>query len=166
MTPWTAPCQDSKSFTISQSFLKFMSIESMMPSNHLILYHPLFPLSSIFPKIRWQKYWSFSSSISPSNEYSELIFFRIDWFDLFAAQGTLESSLTPQFKSINLQRSAFFMVQLSHPHMTNRKNIALAIWTFFGKVMSLLFNMMCRSVIAFLPRRKCLLFHGCSHHLQ
>ena len=111
MTPWTVACQASLSFTISWSLLKFMSIESMMPSNHLILCHPLL-LPSIFPSIRvfssesalhirWPKYWHFSFSISPSNEYSGLISFRIDWLDLFAVQGTLESSPTPQFESIN-----------------------------------------------------------------
>ena len=132
-----------------------MSIESMMPSNHLILCHPLLLLSSIFPSIRafsnksalcvkWPKYWSFKFSISPSNEYSGLISFRIDWFDLLTVQGTLKSSPAPQFESVNslsiLWHSAFFMVQLSHPYTTTRKMIALTIWTFVGKVMSLLFN--------------------------
>ena len=132
-----------------------MSVESMMPSNHLILYHPLLLLSSIFPSIRafsnksalcvkWPKYWSFKFSISPSNEYSGLISFRIDWFDLLTVQGTLKSSPAPQFESVNslsiLWHSAFFMVQLSHPYTTTRKMIALTIWTFVGKVMSLLFN--------------------------
>ena len=122
-TPQTEACQVSLSFTVSRSLLKLMSIESMMPSNHLILCHPLFLLPSIFPSIRvfstesvlhirWPKYWSFSLSISPSNEYSGLISYRIDWFDLLAIQVTLKSSPMPQFKSINFQHSAFFIVQL------------------------------------------------------
>ena len=140
-----------------------------MPSNHLILCRPLLLLPSIFasirvfskesaPHIRWPKYWSFNFSISPSNEYSRLISFRIDWFDLLAVQGTLRSLL--QYHSLKesiLQCSAFFMVQLSHPYMTAGKTIALTIWTFVGKVMSLLFNMLSRVFIAFLPRSKCLL---------
>ena len=128
-TPWTAACQASLSITNSQSLLKLMSIESVMPSNHLILSHPLFLQPSVFPSIRvfsnesslqvrWPKYWSFSFSISPSNEYSGLISFRIDWFDL-AVQGTLESLLQPHnSKASILWRLAFFMVQLSHPYMT------------------------------------------------
>ena len=147
--------------------LKLISIESVMPSNHLILCHPLL-LPSIFSSIRvfssesvlcirWPKYWSFSFSICPSNEYSGLISFRIDWFDLLEVQGTQESSPILQFKSIILWRSAFFIVQLSHPHMTTGKTIALSRWTFVRKVMSLLFNMLSRLVIAFLPRRKRLL---------
>ena len=146
-----------------------MSIESVMPSNHLILCHPLLLLPSIFPSIRvysnesvlcirWPKYWSFSFSISPSNEYSRLISFRIDWFDLFAVQGTLKSLLQHHSsKASILQHSAFFMVQLSYPYMTTGKTIALTRWTFVGKVMSLLFNMQSRFVIVFLPRSKCLL---------
>ena len=130
VTPWTVAYQASLSFTISQSFLKLISIESMMPSNHLILYHPLLFLPSIFPSIRifssesalcirWPKYWSFSFGISPSNEYSGLISFGIHWFDLFAVQGTLKSLLQHHnSKASILQRSAFFMVQLSHPYMT------------------------------------------------
>ena len=145
-----------------------MSIESVMPSNHLILCHPLL-LPSIFPSIRvftkesvlcirWPKYWSFSFSISPSNEYSGLIAFRIDWFDLLAVQGTLKSLLQRHSsKASILQCSAFFIVQLSHPFMTTGKTIALTRRTFVGKVMSLLFNMLSRLVIAFLPRSKHLL---------
>ena len=144
-------------------------IELVIPPNHLILCHPLLFLPSIFPSIRvfsneltlhirWPKYWSFSFSISPSNEYSGLIFFRIDWFDHLAVQWTLKSLLQHHSsKASVLQRSAFFMVQLSHPYMTTGKTIALTIWTFVGKVMSLLFNMLSRFVTAFLPRSKHLL---------
>ena len=138
-----------------------------MPSNHLILCHPLFLLPSIFPSIRdfssesvlhirWPKYWSFSFSTSPSNEYSGLISFRIDWLDLLSVQGTLKSLLQHHKASI-LQCSAFFIVQLSHPHMTTGKTIALTTQTFVGKVMSLLFNVLSRLVITFLPRSKRLL---------
>ena len=145
-TPWTAACQASLFITNSGSLLKLMSIESVMPSNHLILCRPLLLLPSIFLSIRafsnesvlhirWPKYWSFSFSISPSNEYSGLISFRNDWFDLLAVQGTLK------FKSI-LRLSAFLMVQLSHPYMTTRKTIVLTIQTFVRKVMSLLFSML------------------------
>ena len=145
-----------------------MSIGSVMPSNHLILYRPL-PLPSVFPsirifssesvlRIRWPKYWSFSFSISPSNEYSGMISFRIDWLDLLAVQGTLKSLLQHHsLKASVFQHSAFFTVQLSHPYMTTGKTIALTRWTFAGKVMSLLFNMLSRLGITFLPRRKCLL---------
>ena len=151
-----------------------MSIQSMMSSNHLILCHPHPLLPLIFPSIRvfsnesvlcirWPKYWSFS--ISPSNEYSGLISFRIDWLDLLAVQGTLKSLLQHHSSKASkvLQCSAFFMVQLSHLYNTTGKTIALTIWTFAGKVMSLLFNMLSRLVIAFLPRSKHLLI--CSHHL-
>ena len=143
--------QASLSFTISLSLLKLMSIESVMPFNHLILCHPLLLLTSIFPsirvfshesalRIRWPKYWSFSFSISPSNEYSGLISYRIDWLDLLAVQGTLKSLLqNHSSKALILQCSAFFMVQLSHPYMTKGKTIALTRRTFVGKVMSLLF---------------------------
>ena len=146
-----------------------MSIESVMPSNHLILCCPLLLLPSIFPSIRvylnelalcirWPKYWSFSFSISPSNEYSGLISFRIDWFYFLAVQGTLRSLLQHHSsKASILQCSAFFMVQLSHPYMTTGKTIALTRRTLTGKVMSLLFNMLSRLVIAFLPRNKHLL---------
>ena len=144
--------QDSLSFTISQTLPRFMSIESVMPSNHFILCRPLLLPSSIFPNIRvfsnelaacirWPKYWSFSFSISLSNEYSGLISFKIDWFDLLAAQGTLKNLLQHHSsKASILWCFAFFMVQLSHPYMTTGKTIALTIWTFVGKVMSLPFN--------------------------
>ena len=140
-----------------------------MPSNHLILYHPLFLPPSIFPSIRvfsneslfpirWPKYWSFSFSISPSNDYSALISFRIDWLDLLVVQGTLKSLLQyHSSKASILWCSVFFIVQLSHPYMTTGKTIALIRWTFVGKVMSLFFNMLSRLVIAFLPRSKRLL---------
>ena len=141
----------------------------MTPSNHLILCHPLLLLPSIFPSIRvfssesvlcirWPKYWSFRFSISPSSEYSGLISFRMEWFDLLEVHGTLQSLLQHQSsKASILQHSAFFIVQLSHPYMTTGKTIALNRWTFVGKVMSLLFNMLSRLVIAFLPRSKRLL---------
>ena len=153
VTPWTAACQASLSITNSHSLLKLMSVESMMPSNHLILCHPLLVLPSIFPsitvfskesvlRIRWPKYWSLSFSLSPSNEYSGLISFKIDWFDLLAVQGILRSLLQHHSsKASVLQHSAFFMVQLSHPYRTTRKTIALTRWTFVNKEMSLLFNM-------------------------
>ena len=146
-----------------------MSIESVMPSNHLILCHPLLLLSSILPSIsvfsnesilhiRLPKYWSFSFSISPFNEYSGLISFRIDWLDLLAVQGTLKSLLQHHSsKASILWCSAFFIVQLSHPYMTTGKTRALTRWTFVSKVMSLPFYMLSRSIIAFLPRSKCLL---------
>ena len=146
-----------------------MSIESVLPSNHLILSHPLLLPSSIFPSIRvfsnesvlcirWPNDWTFSFSISPSNEYSALISFRLDLFDLFTVQGTLKSLLQHHSsKASILQRSAFFIVQLSHPYMTTGKTIALTRQTFVGKVMSLLFNMLSRLVITFLPRSKHLL---------
>jgi len=168
VTPWTAACQASLSITNSQNLLKVISIESMMPSNHLILCHPVL-LPSIFPStrvfsnesvflIRWLKYCSFSFSISPFNEYSELISFRRDWFDLLAALGTLKSFLQCySSKASILWYSAFFMVQLSHPYMTTGKTIALIRWTFVSKVMSLLFNILSRFLIAFLPRSTCLL---------
>ena len=167
-TPWTAACLDSLSITNSQSLLKFMSIESVMPSN-LILCHPLLLLLSIIPSIRvfssesvpcirWPKYWSFSFSISPSNDYSGLISFRMGWLDLLAVQGTLKSLLQHHSsKESILQCSAFFKVQVSHPYMTTGKAIALTRWISVGKVMSLLFNMLSRLVIAFLPKSKCLL---------
>ena len=145
-----------------------MSIELVMLPSHLVLYHPLLLLPSIFPimrvfskesmlRIKWPKYWTFSSSISHSNEYSGLISFRIDWLDLLAIQGTLQSPLQHhRSKASILRHLAFFMVQLSHPYLTNGKNIALTRQTFVGKIMSLLFNMLSRLVIAFIPRRKCL----------
>ena len=144
--PWTAALQASLPITNSQSLLK------LMPSNHLILCYPFLPLPSIFPSIRvfsnesalgisWPKYWSFS--LSPSNEYSGLISFRIDWFDLLAVQGTLKNLLQHQsLKASILQHLAFFIVQLSHPYMTTGKTISLTVWNFVGKVMSLLFNML------------------------
>ena len=153
-----------------------MSIVSRMLSNYLILCHILVLLPSTFPSIRvfsnelalcirWPKYWSFSFSISPSNEFSGLISFRIDWFDL-ALQGTLKSLLQHRnSKASTFQCSAFFMVQVSHPYMTAGKTIALTRWTFVGKVMSLLFNMLSRFVIAFLAR-SIFQFHGCSHRPQ
>ena len=163
-TPQTAARQASLSFTISQSSLKLMSIKSVMPSNHLILCNPLllpsiFPSIRIFPNesdlhIRWLKYWSFNFSILPSNEYSRFISFRIDQFDLIAVQGTLKSLLQHHnSKASILQHSAFLMVQVSHPYMTTGKTTALTRWTFVGKIMSLLFNMLSKSIMAFLPRR-------------
>ena len=143
--------------------------QSVMPSNHLILCRPLLLLPSIFPSIRvfsdesalpirWPKYWSFSFSISPSNEHPRLISFRMDWLDLLAVQGTLKGLLQHQHsKASVLLHSAFFIVQLSHPYMTTGKTIALTKWTFVGKIMSLLFNMLSRLVITFLPRSKRLL---------
>jgi len=152
-TPWTAACQSSLSFIISHSLLKLMSIESVMPSNHLILCHPLLLLPSIFPSIsvfsnesalwiRWPKYCSFGFSISPSSEYSGLISLRIDWFDLLAIQWTLNSLLQHHsLKASVFRLSVFFVAQFSHPYMATGKIIA--VWTFVGKVMSLLFNMLC-----------------------
>ena len=162
--------QSSLSITNSWSLLKLMPIESVMPSNHLILCHPLLLWPSMFPSIRvfsnesvlhirWPKYWSFSFSfrIGPSNEYSGLISFRIDWLDLLAVQGTFKSLLQHHSsKASILRHSAFSMVQLSHPYMTTGKTIALTRQTFIGKVTSLSFNMLSRLVIAFLPRSKCL----------
>ena len=161
-----AACQALLSFTVSQSLLKLMSV---MPSNHLSLCHSLLLLSSVFSsirvssnesalRIRWPKCWSFSFSISPSSEYSGLIFFRVDWFDLLAVQGTLSSLLQHHsWRASILQHSAFFMVQLSYPYMTTIETIALTISTFVGKVISLRFKTPSRFVIAFLPRSKCLL---------
>ena len=169
VTPWTAARQASLSFTISQSLPKLMSIESVMPSNHLILCCPLLLLPSSFPStrvfsnesallIRWPKYWSFNFTISPSSEYSELISFCIDCLDFLAVQGTLKSLLQHHTsKASILQHSAFFTVQLSHPYMTSGKTIALTRWTLVGKVMSLLLNILSRLVITFLPRSKRLL---------
>ena len=168
-TPWTAACQASLSITNSQSLPKLMPIELMMPSNHLILCRPLLLLPSIFVsirvlstesvlRIRWPKYWSFTFSISPSNEYSGLISFRMDWLDLLAVQEALKSLLQHHgSKASILLCSAFCIVQLSHPYMTTGKTIALTRWTFAGKVMSLLCNMLSRLVITFLPRSKRLL---------
>ena len=165
-TPWTAACQASLSITNSLGLLKLMSIELVMPSNHLILCRP-FLLPSIFPSIKvfsnesvlrigWPKDWSFS--ISPSNKHSGLISFRMDWLDLLAVQETLKSLLQHHSsKTSILQCSAFSIFQLSHPYMTSGKTMALTRWTFVSKVMSLLFNMLSRLVIAFLPRSKHLL---------
>ena len=169
VTPWTTACQGSLYITNYQSLLKLMSIESVMPSNHLILCYPLLLPPSVFPSIRvfsnksvlcirCSKYWSFSFSISPSNEYSGLSSFRMDWFDLLAVQGTLKTLLQHHSSKASLfQCSAFFITQLSPPYMTSGKTIALTRWTFVGKVMSLLFNMLSRLAINFLPRSKCLL---------
>ena len=169
VTPWTAACQASLSITNSRGLLKRMSIESVMPSNHLIFSQPFFLLLSIFPSIRvfsiesahhirWPKHWSFSFNISPSNEYPRLITFRMDWFDLLEVQGTLKSLLQHlSSKASILLCSAFFRVQLSHPYMTTGETIALTRWTFVYKVMSLLFNMLSRYVIIILPRSKYLL---------
>ena len=168
-TPWTAAHQASLSITNSRSLLKLMSITSVMPSNHHILCHPLLLLPLIFPSIRvfsnesalsirWPKYWSFSFNISPSSEYSELISFRMDWLDLPVVQGTLKSLLQHHSSKVSiLQCSAFFIVQLSYPYMITGKTIALTRWIFVGKVMSLLFNMLSRLVMTFLPRNKRLL---------
>ena len=154
-----------------------MSVESVLPSNHLILYHPLLLLPSIFTSITvfsnesvlriiWPKYWSFSLDISPSNEYSGLMSFRMDWLDLLAVQGTLKSLLQHHSsKASILRHSAFFRVQLSHPYMTTGKTIALTTWTFVVNIMSLLFNMLSRLVTTFFPRSN-FQFHGCSHLLQ
>ena len=166
MTLWTASGQASLSITNSWNLLKLMFIESMMPSNHLILFHPLLLLPSIFLSIRifsnesvlcirWPKNWSFSFSINPSDELLGLLSFRMDWLDLLAVQGTLKSLLQlHSSKASIIQHSALFIVQLSHPYMTTRKTIALTRQTFVGKVMSLLFNMLSRLVITFLPRIK------------
>ena len=168
-TPWTAARQASLSITNSQSLPKLMTIELVMPSNHLILCHSLLLMPSFFPSIRvfsnesalhiwWPKYWRFSFNISPSNENSGLISFRIDWLDLLAVQGTLKSLLQyHSSKASILQCSAFFIVQLSHPYMTTGKTIALTRRTFVGKVISLLFNKLLRLVTTFLPRSKHLL---------
>ena len=166
VTPWTAACQASLSITNSRSLFKLMSIKSVMPSNHLILYHPLLLLHSIFPSIRvfsnqsllhirWPKYWKFSFSIGTSNEYSGLISFRIDWFALLAVQGTPKSPLQCHNSKVSIfWHSVLFIVQLSHPYMTTGKTIALTRWTFIDKVMPLLFNMLSRLLITFFPRNK------------
>src|SRR5574337_964244 len=168
-TPWTAARQASLSITISRSSLKLMSIESVMPSSHLILCCPLFLLPPIPPSIRvfsnestlrmrWQKYWGFSFSIIPAKEIPGLISFRMDWLDLLAVQETLKSLLQHHSsKASILRRAAFFTVQLSNPYVTTGKTIALTRRTFVGKVMSLLLNMLSRLVIIFLPRSKRLL---------
>ena len=176
--PMPAVHQASLSITNSRILLKVMSTELLMSSNIFVLCRPLLLLPSIFPsirvfsnesalRIRWPKYWSFSSIINPSNEYSGLISFRMDWLGLLAVQGTLKSLLKHHTsKASILRHSAFFIVQLSHQYMTTGRTIALTRQTFVGKVMSLLFNMLSRLVITLLPRSKRLLFHGWSHHLQ
>ena len=168
VTPWTAAHQASQSITSSWSLLKLMSIESVMPSIHLILCRPLLLLPSFFPSIRvfsneavlhirWPKYWRFNFSISPSYEYLGLISFRIDWLDFPVIRGTLKSLLQHHSsKASILHHSALFIVQLSHPYMTTGKIVALTVWTFFSKVMPLLFETVSRFVIV-------LQFHGCSH---
>ena len=169
VTPWIVACQASLSITNSRSSLRLTSIKSVIPSSHLILCRPLFLLLPIPPSIRvfsnestlhirWPKYWSFSFSIIPSKEHPGLIFFRMDWLDLLAVQGTLKSLLLHHSsKASFLQRSAFFTVQLPHPYMTTGKTIALTRQNFVGKIMSLLLNMLSRLVITFLPRSKRLL---------
>ena len=169
VTPWSAASQASLSITNSRSLSKLMSIESVMPSSHLILCRPLLFLPPIPPSIRvfsnestlhmrWPKYWSFSFSISSSKEHPGLISFRMDWLDLLAVQGTLKSLLQHHSsKASPLRHSAFFTVQLSHPYMTTGKTMALTRRTFVDKVMSLLLNMLSRLVITFLPKSKRLL---------
>ena len=168
-TPWITAGQASLFITNSRSLLKLMSMESVMRSNHLILCHPLLFLPTIFSSIRvflnesallvrWPKYWSFSFSISHSNENPGLISFRMHWLDLIAVQGTLKSLLQHHSSKASFLRcSAFFTVQLSHPYMTTGKTIVLTRWTFVGKVMSLLFSMLSRLVITFFQRSKHLL---------
>ena len=177
-TPWIAAGQASLSITNSRSLPKRMSIELVMPSNHLTLCRPLLFLPSIFPSIRvfsdesalgikCPKYWSYSFNISSSNEHPGLISFQMDWLDLLTVQGTLKSLLQYlSSKASILWCATFFMVQLSHPYMTTGKSIALTRWDFVGKVMSLLFNMLSRWVITFLPRSKHLLTDGLHHHIQ
>ena len=176
--PMDCSAPSSLSITNSQSFLKLMSIKSGMQSNHLILCHPLLLPPLVVPSIRvfvnesalhirWPKCSSFSFSNSPSNEYSGLISFRMDWLDLLAVQGTLKCLLQQHsWKASILLHSAFFIVQISYPYMTTGKTITLTRWTFVGKVMSLLFNMLSRLFIAFLPRSESFEFHDCSHLLQ
>ena len=178
MTPWTAARQASLSISNAWSLLKVISIDSVMPSNLLILCHPLLLLPSIFPSIRlfsndsalhfkWPKYWSFSFNISPSNEHSGLISFRMDWLDLLTVQGTLKSLLQHHSSKVSTPWcSAFFILQFSHTHMTTGKTMALRRWSCVRKVMSLLFNMLSRLVTTFLPRSKHLLISWLHHHLQ
>ena len=165
MTPWTATRQASLSITNSWSLPKVMSIDSVMPSSHLTLCHPLLFLSPISPSIRvfsnestlyirWPNYWSFSFNISPSNEHPGPISFRMDWLNLFAAQGTLKSLLQHHSSKASILQCSASLVQLSHPYMTTGKTIALTRWTLVGKVMSLLINMLSSLVITFLPRSK------------
>ena len=178
VTPWTAARQASLSITNSRSPPKPITFESVMPSNHLILCRPLLFLPSIFPSIgvfsnesalciRWPKYWSFSFNISFSNEHPELISFRMDWLALLSVQGTLKSLLQQHSsKASILWHSAFFTFQLSHLNMTTGKTMALARWTFVNKVTSLLFSILSRLVITFLPRSKHLLISWLHHHMQ
>ena len=177
VTPWAKARQASLSITNSRSLPKLMATESVMPSNHPILCHPLLLLPSIFPRIRvfsnesalhirWSKYWSFGFNISPSNEYPGLILLRMDWLDLLAVQGMLKSLQHHSSKASVLWHSAFFVVQLSHPNMTIGKTIALTRQTFVVKVISLLFNMLSMLVITFFQGVSIFSFHGCSHHLQ
>ena len=165
VAPWTAGRQASLSFAISWHLFRLMSSDSVMSSNQLLLCHPLLLLPSIFPnsrvfsselalRIRWPKYWKVSFGISPSNEYSGLISFRIDWFDLLAVQGTLKTPLQHHSLKASIRHSAFFIVWLSHPYITTGKTIALTIWTLVSKVMPQLFNTLSRFDIAFLPRSK------------
>ena len=177
-TPWIAARQASLSVTNSRSSLRLSSIESVMPSSHLILSRPLLLLPLIPPSIRvfsnestlrmrWPKYWSFSFSIIPSKEHPRLISLRMDWLDLLAVQGTLKSLLQHHSsKASILWPSAFFTVQLSHPYMTTGKTIALTRRTFAGKVRSLLFNMLSKLVITFLPRSKRLLISWLMKHIE
>ena len=176
-TPWTTAHQASLPITNSRSLLKIMSIMSVMPSNHLILCHALLLQTSILPSTRvfsnesvlcimWPKYWSFSFSISPSKEYSRLISFWIDWLDLLAVQENLKSLQYYSSKAAIFQCSAFFIVHVSDPYMTTEKTIGLTRWTFVGKVMSLLFNMLSRLTMLFFQRASVFKFHGCSHHLH
>ena len=161
VTPWTAACLASLFFTIFQSLFKLMSIKSVMPSNissYVIPSPPALSLSQNQGLFQWPKYGSFNFSTSPPNDYSRLISFRINWFHLLPVQGTLKSILQHHSsKASILWYSAFFMVQLSHPYTTSGKTIAFTIQNFVCKVMSLLFNILCRFVIAFLPRSKCVL---------
>ena len=178
VTPWTAAHKASLSITNSKSLPKLISTGSVIPYNHLILCCSLLLLPSIFPsirvssnesalRIRWPKYWSFSFNISPSDEYSGLISFRMDWLDLLAVQGTLKSLLQHHSsKASILWHSAHFTVHLSHPLLTTGKTIDLTRWTFVGKVMSLPFNMLYKLVITFLLRRKHHLISWLRHHLQ
>ena len=167
-TPWTAACQASLSISNTRGLFKLMFIEPVMPFNHLILCHPLPFLPSIFPNIRvfsnesvlhirWPKYWSFSFNISPCNEHPGLISFRMDWLDLHAVLGTLKSHLQHHSSKASILQHSAFLVQLSHPFVTTGKTITLTIRRFVSKVMSLLFNMLSRLVIIFLPRSKHLL---------
>ena len=167
-TPWITARQASLAINNSRSLLRLTSIELVMPSSHLILCRPLLLLPPIPPSIRvfssesalhmrWPKYWSFSFSISPSNEHPGLTSFRMDWLDFLAVQGTLKSLLQHHSSKASILQCSAFTVQLSHPYMTTGKTIALTRWTFVGKVMSLLFNMLSRLVITFLPRSKRLL---------